>query len=210
MGLVRDGLDLPERCEYVLTYAAVRAWDLAEYMQYAHLRLEHSGTEVGYAEFRLINRGGLDLRKFRDVKAKMDPLIDELLQPTTPAVASQSLPPGNMSPFPAARTVTTAAGSDNRWASGRWRSDGGTNSLVIESNLSWRWTSTYGGRFEGQGNGEMLSNGRVVLSGFFNGIDGVGGNVRQRPITIRLTREGDTLAAELETSRVYSIIFIRE
>ncbi len=80
--LVRDGSDLPERCEYVLTYAAVRAWDLAEYMHYAHLRLEHKGATVAYAEYRLINKGGLDLRKFRDVKAKMDPVIDELLGPS--------------------------------------------------------------------------------------------------------------------------------
>src|SRR5262249_39909083 len=87
--LVRDGSDLPARCEYSLTYAAVRAWDVAEYMQYAHLRLEHNGASVGYAEYRLINRGGLDLRKFRDVKAKMDPVIDELLRTTTARAGSQ-------------------------------------------------------------------------------------------------------------------------
>jgi len=49
-------------------------------MHYAHLRFEHKGATVAYAEYRLINKGGL-LRKFRDVKAKMDPVIDELLRP---------------------------------------------------------------------------------------------------------------------------------
>ena len=90
--VVRDGFDrhgisteivvpgaVPERCEYILTYVAIRAWDFTEYLYHAELRLEHKGRRIGYAEYHLIGKGGLSMTKWQGTRAKMDPVIDELL-----------------------------------------------------------------------------------------------------------------------------------
>ena len=78
--VVLYGRDVPERCTYILTYAAVRAWDFAEYMHYAELRLESKGRRIAYAEYRLVGKGGLSMMKWQSTRTKMDPVIDELLQ----------------------------------------------------------------------------------------------------------------------------------
>ena len=78
--VVLYGRDVPERCTYILTYAAVRAWDLAEYMHYAELRLESKGRRIAYAEYRLVGKCGLSLMKWQSTRTKMDPVIDELLR----------------------------------------------------------------------------------------------------------------------------------
>ena len=78
--VVPYGRDVPERCTVILTYAAVRAWDLAEYMHYAELRLESKGRRIAYAEYRLVGKGGLSMMKWQSTRTKMDPVIDELLQ----------------------------------------------------------------------------------------------------------------------------------
>jgi hypothetical protein len=78
--VVLYGRDVPERCTFILTYAAVRAWDFAEYMHYAELRLESKGRRVAYAEYRLVGKGGLSMMKWQSTRTKMDPVIDELLQ----------------------------------------------------------------------------------------------------------------------------------
>ena len=63
-----------------MTYAAVRAWDFAEYLHYAELRLESKGRRIAYAEYRLVGKGGLSMMKWQSTRTKMDPVIDELLQ----------------------------------------------------------------------------------------------------------------------------------
>ena len=91
--VVRDGFDrygvttevflvnAPETCKYILTYTALRNWDVAPYMYFAELRIEKDGKEVGYAEYRLVgDKGGLSLMKFQGTKAKLDPVIDELFK----------------------------------------------------------------------------------------------------------------------------------
>ena len=90
--VLRDGLNrhnmtseifadkTPERCTCVLTYTALRYWDLVPYMYYAELRIEKDGKEVGYAEYRLVGRGGFSLMKYQGTKAKLDPVIDELFK----------------------------------------------------------------------------------------------------------------------------------
>ena len=89
--VLRDGFDrhgIPtevftgeqsNRCEYVLTYTALRSWDLKPYLSHAELRMEKSGRKVASAEYHLRGRGGWALTKFRGTRAKMDPVIDELL-----------------------------------------------------------------------------------------------------------------------------------
>lgn len=89
--IVRDGFDrhgisteviagsAPERCEYLLTYTALRSWDFSPYLSHAELRIERGGRQVAYAEYHLKGKGGLALNKWASTKSKMDPVIDELL-----------------------------------------------------------------------------------------------------------------------------------
>jgi hypothetical protein len=91
--VVRDGLDRygitsevfsdkkPEGCTTILTYTALRNWDVVPYMYFAELRIEKDGKEIGYAEYRLVGgKGGLSLAKYQGTKAKLDPVIDELFK----------------------------------------------------------------------------------------------------------------------------------
>ncbi|WP_418358500.1 Sbal_3080 family lipoprotein [Shewanella basaltis] len=71
--------DIPEGCEYTMTYTALKNWDLGTYMHHAELRLERNGRRVGYAEYHLNGKGGLSLLKWQGTKTKMDPVVDELL-----------------------------------------------------------------------------------------------------------------------------------
>ena len=71
--------EIPEGCEYTMTYTALKNWDLGTYMHHAELRLEHNGRKVGYAEYHLNGKGGLSLMKWQGTKTKMDPVVDELL-----------------------------------------------------------------------------------------------------------------------------------
>jgi len=91
LGIIRDGLDrhgftsqvytgnVPSECEYYLTYYCERTWDMAMYMHHAELRLYQENDQIGYAEYHLRGGGGLALTKYKSTKAKMDPVIDELL-----------------------------------------------------------------------------------------------------------------------------------
>lgn len=90
--VLRDGFDRhgistevfsgppPDRCEYVLSYIALQSWDFAPYLSHAELRIEKGGRQVAYAEYHLRGEGGLSLMKWQGTRAKMDPLIDELLK----------------------------------------------------------------------------------------------------------------------------------
>jgi len=90
--VLRDGFDRhgistevfsglkPDRCEYILTYTALRSWDITPYLSVAELRLEKDGRQVAYAEYRLRGKGGFSLMKFQGTKSKIDPVIDEMLK----------------------------------------------------------------------------------------------------------------------------------
>ena len=89
LGVVEDGFqrhgietevfdsDPPLRCEYVLTYVAIRGWDLATFMKHAELRLKQGNKLIGTAIYH--HHGGFALTKFSSVETKMTPVIDELL-----------------------------------------------------------------------------------------------------------------------------------
>jgi hypothetical protein len=91
LGIIREGLErhgiasqvytgnVPDQCEYHLTYMCNRTWDLATYLHHAELTLFRGRNQVGFAEYHLIQGGGLALTKFQSTKTKMDPVIDELL-----------------------------------------------------------------------------------------------------------------------------------
>ena len=70
----------PETCELVLTYTALRSWDITPYLSHAELRLERDGEEVGYGEFHLRGKGGYSMYKWQGTKTKMDPVIDQLFE----------------------------------------------------------------------------------------------------------------------------------
>lgn len=69
----------PIGCEYRMTYTALKNWDMTTYMHHAELRLEHRGRKVGHAQYHLNAKGGLSPSKWKSTKAKMDPVVDELL-----------------------------------------------------------------------------------------------------------------------------------
>jgi hypothetical protein len=89
LGVIEDGFqrhgletevfetDPPPRCEYVLTYVAVRGWDLATFMKHAELRLKQGNRIIGTASYH--HHGGFALTKYASVETKMTPVIDELL-----------------------------------------------------------------------------------------------------------------------------------
>ena len=66
-------------CETVLTYMARRYWDVTFYMTSAELWLWRDNVQIGYAEYHLRNNGGMSLAKWKSTRAKLDPVIDELL-----------------------------------------------------------------------------------------------------------------------------------
>jgi hypothetical protein len=98
-----------------------------------------------------------------------------------------------------------------QFAPGRWRSEGETNTLVITEDLSWTWTSTFQGRWSGHGRGRgEIRDGYLILDGSREGTTTLGQPVPRGPITIRLKRETETLAGQIQTARVYDVLFVRE
>lgn len=71
---------MPDTCQYVLTYTALRSWDFTPYLSHAELRIEKDGKQIAYAEYHLKGKGGFSLTKWAGTKDKMDPVIDELLR----------------------------------------------------------------------------------------------------------------------------------
>jgi hypothetical protein len=96
-----------------------------------------------------------------------------------------------------------------QFAPGRWRSDGGTNKLIIAKDLSWTWTSTHQGRWHGSGRGEVRDD-QLALHGSREGTTPIGQAVPSGPISFRLRRERDRLEGQLQTSYTYDLRLIRE
>ena len=65
---------------YVVNYVAYRNWDLAPYLTDATISIDRNGRRVAEASYHLKGKGGLSLTKWQGTKAKMDPVIDELLK----------------------------------------------------------------------------------------------------------------------------------
>jgi len=64
---------------YVVTYTALRSWDLTTYLSSAEFWVHHRSDLVGYAEYHLRGKGGFALTKFQHVETKLDPVFEELL-----------------------------------------------------------------------------------------------------------------------------------
>lgn len=70
---------VPQNCSYIMTYTALKTWDIGMYMHHAELRLRKGNKTVAQAEYHLNGKGGLSLMKFQGTKTKMDPVVDQLL-----------------------------------------------------------------------------------------------------------------------------------
>jgi hypothetical protein len=66
-----------------LTYTALRSWDFKPYLSHAELRLWRDGLQIGAADYHLRGKGGFSFAKWQGTKAKMDPVIDQLLGGTS-------------------------------------------------------------------------------------------------------------------------------
>jgi len=64
----------------IVTYTALRSWDIMPYMNFAEVSLRKDNKQIGYGEFRLRGDGGLSLFKWCGTGYKLDPLMDELLR----------------------------------------------------------------------------------------------------------------------------------
>ena len=73
-------LQKPENCDAVLTYTALQSWDITLYLSHAELDLYKNDVKVANATYHLNGKGGFDMTKWKSVKSKMDPVIDELLK----------------------------------------------------------------------------------------------------------------------------------
>jgi hypothetical protein len=69
----------PAHCDVILTYTALRRWDLGAYLSHAEVRLERDGLQIGYAEYHLRGGGGFSLFKWQGTRTKMEPVLSELL-----------------------------------------------------------------------------------------------------------------------------------
>jgi len=140
--------------------------------------------------------------KHPEFAALLTPGLGPAASPTPAEPSATTTPPA---PTTAAAAVAPTAPprppEDLReWARGKWRSTGGSTSLVIDRNLRWSWDSTYGGRYSGSGTGDV-QDGALLLRGWHS---------RSYPMTLHLRREGDTLVGEIRTSQNYPVVFIRE
>lgn len=70
----------PDHCEFSLVYTARRTWDVATYLSTADIAILTKAGMIAKAHYKLRNKGGLSLLKYQGVKAKIDPVMDELLQ----------------------------------------------------------------------------------------------------------------------------------
>ena len=72
--------DRPKGCEFTMTYAVDRWWDLAPYMVDAQMTVNKDDSFVGSSHYHLNGHGGLDLGKYAGTHSKIDPVMDEMLR----------------------------------------------------------------------------------------------------------------------------------
>ena len=72
---------VPPNCQAILTYTALKSWDVTTYLSHAELTLRNlEGKRIAQATYHLQGKGGFDLSKWDSVQSKMKPVIDQLLQ----------------------------------------------------------------------------------------------------------------------------------
>ena len=71
--------EVPDTCEYILSYTALRSWDLVPYLSHAELYLNRGGRQIASGVFHLRGKGGYALTKYSGTATKMDPVVDQLV-----------------------------------------------------------------------------------------------------------------------------------
>lgn len=72
---------VPENCEYRLTYVAYRSWDFVPYLSSADLEIwDQQHRRVGAAHYHLRGKGGMSMAKWQGTQTKMAPVMDKLLK----------------------------------------------------------------------------------------------------------------------------------
>jgi hypothetical protein len=104
---------------------------------------------------------------------------------------------------------TRATQTLTEFATGRWRSMGESNELVIESDLTWQWTSAWQGRWRGNGRGEVRGI-NLVLVGLRDGFDSLGKPYPEHRIEIILERHDDRLEGSIQTMFRTEVKFVRD
>ena len=67
-------------CQYIVKYTALQSWDYIPYVSVAQIvLLDQHLNKIGYAKYDLFLKGGYDFRKYKSVRSKIKPLIEELL-----------------------------------------------------------------------------------------------------------------------------------
>jgi hypothetical protein len=172
---IYSGTTKPAGCEYFLSYTALQSWDFAPYLSHAELWLEKDGRQIGYAEYHLIGKGGFSLMKWEGTKAKMDPVIDELLQNRSETIVE------NQKELPIVAEVkpTTVQQSESQSASESKRSP---TPVAFTSKKFFADLTLYDGRIvgtnqitraefvetaNGSGTVRLIAPGNNVLSGAF-------------------------------------------
>lgn len=86
-GLKDRGVDsavyaqVPDSCEYRMTYVAYRTWDFVPYLSKADLQVwDKERRQVGAAHYHLRGKGGLSMAKWQGTQTKMAPVLDQLLK----------------------------------------------------------------------------------------------------------------------------------
>jgi hypothetical protein len=69
----------PAGCRYTSTYTARRTWDMAMYMTDAQIDIHRDGRQIASANYHLKGKGGFALNKWAGTRAKILPVIDQLL-----------------------------------------------------------------------------------------------------------------------------------
>ncbi len=68
----------PDGCQYILTYTALRSWDIKPFLSHAEVYLSRDGRQVAKGVFHLRGKGGYSKYKYQGTNKKMDPVIDQL------------------------------------------------------------------------------------------------------------------------------------
>lgn len=68
------------QCSHIVTYTARRSWDGVPYLSSAEIKvLDPQRRPLASGDYHLRGKGGFSLLKWQGTKAKMDPVIDQLL-----------------------------------------------------------------------------------------------------------------------------------
>lgn len=114
---VFDGMR-PQYCRYVVSYEAKSAWTSLAHVTDLTMNIERDGEVVAVGQYHARGGTGLELNKPGSIKAKMDPVVDQLLaiykrNGTPPKATTLGLAPTTFEPVAESRTqVDTLPGKN--------------------------------------------------------------------------------------------------